>query len=220
MYGLGTPKRKSLSRNLSHLSRDQCSELRVLHVSFPADFCTCMQNALCFQSPERNRRLQGTLSRFVPPQCPRPSPPSGGGRGRAGCAVRRTHLEVPLDASTACLCQAEPAPQPSPVCCRVSARASSLRVSGAAPGRGYGQPQGQPGNYCQGKGSKSLLPALLQNICRLCVLGLRIIPRSDNYCLGTELGEKRTAEEECLGNTGLKALLSFCNIQIAARGFI
>lgn len=32
--------------------------------------------------------------------------------------------------------------------------------------------------------------------------------------------EKRTAEKECLGNTGLIALLSFCNVQIDARGFI
>lgn len=78
----------------------------------------------------------------------------------------------------------------------------------------------------QGKGSKSLLPVLLQNIRRLFSSSLRISPRIFTRASGVittiwELNwEKRTAEKECLGNTGLKALLSFCNVQIDARAFI
>lgn len=99
-------------------------------------------------------------------------------------------------------------------------------MSGAAAGRGYREPEGSAGNFCRGKGSKSLLPALLQNLHRLFSWGLRIFPRIFTRASGVittiwELNwEKKTAEKECLGNTGLKALLSFCNVQIDVCGFI
>lgn len=107
--------------------------------------------------------------------------------------------------------RARTAAEPSPL--RAESAPPSPPVSGAAAGPGYRQPRGQVGNSGQGKGSESLLPALLRGTRRLVSLGLRIFPRISTRAPGVatavwELnwGEKsRTAEKECLGNTGLKS---------------
>lgn len=111
---------KSLSRNLLNLSRDQHSKLCFLHVSFSTDFCTCVQNFLCFQSlREIGYFKEGSPALFFPNAPVLPLHRSVGKAGQDVLCQENPPRGPPWRQHS--LCQAEPSPQPSSVCCRVSA---------------------------------------------------------------------------------------------------
>lgn len=98
IYRLIRLKYKSLSRNLLHLRRDvTLFPTRI----FSYRFCTSMQIFLCLSATREkqvvSRKTVPLSSSPVPPSSP--SAPRWDRQGRM-CCVRRTHLEVPLDAST------------------------------------------------------------------------------------------------------------------------